>query len=75
MGAWRELRRRWRRVPLLQQFTAADCGPTCLAMVLAYHGAHSAAASDSVPTCTSTVFGVPGASPPADEMSCARTST
>ncbi|RKI15670.1 peptidase domain-containing ABC transporter [Corallococcus sp. AB030] len=39
MGTWRELKRRWRRVPLLQQFTAADCGPTCLAMVLAYHGA------------------------------------
>jgi len=31
---------RGRHVPFLQQVTAADCGPACLAMVLAYHGKH-----------------------------------
>ena len=29
---------RHRRVPYVQQTAAADCGPACLAMVLAYHG-------------------------------------
>lgn len=29
---------RGHRVPFVQQVTAADCGPACLAMVLAHHG-------------------------------------
>ncbi len=29
-----------REVPYIQQVTAADCGPACLAMVLALHGKH-----------------------------------
>ena len=32
------------RVPVIQQDGADDCGPTCLAMVLAAHGVHDAAA-------------------------------
>lgn len=31
---------RGRHVPFIQQSTAADCGPACLAMVLAYYGKH-----------------------------------
>ena len=31
---------RGRHVPFIQQLTGADCGPACLAMVLAYHGKH-----------------------------------
>lgn len=30
--------RRRRRIPLVHQTTGTDCGPACLAMVLAYHG-------------------------------------
>jgi ATP-binding cassette subfamily B protein len=29
-----------RRIPFIQQMQQADCGATCLAMVLAYHGRH-----------------------------------
>ena len=32
-----------RRVPVIQQLSADDCGPACLAMVLAAHGVHGAA--------------------------------
>jgi ATP-binding cassette, subfamily B, bacterial len=34
----RDPRRRQRKVPVLRQVQASDCGPACLAMVLAYHG-------------------------------------
>jgi ABC-type bacteriocin/lantibiotic exporter with double-glycine peptidase domain len=34
----------WQRVPIVQQLRADDCGPSCLAMVLAAHGVHDAAA-------------------------------
>lgn len=33
-----ERNKRGGRIPYIQQHTAADCGPACLAMVLAYHG-------------------------------------
>lgn len=40
-AAWQDARRtraQRRRVPVRIQVQASDCGPTCLAMVLAYHG-------------------------------------
>jgi len=37
-------RRPARRVPFIQQLAAEDCGASCLAMVLAAHGVHDAAA-------------------------------
>jgi len=36
-------RKSWRRVPMVQQLRADDCGASCLAMVLAAHGVHEAA--------------------------------
>lgn len=39
-----EARQPSRRVPFIQQLAAEDCGATCLAMVLAAHGVHDAAA-------------------------------
>src|SRR3954471_2823885 len=31
-------KRRARRIPVIQQLSATECGAACLAMVLAYHG-------------------------------------
>ena len=36
------------RVPWYPQIGANDCGPTCLAMVLAAHGVHDAASISRV---------------------------
>lgn len=42
LGANGERAPKWRkrRVPVVQQTTAADCGAACLAMVMRYHGRH-----------------------------------